>query len=85
MKPRPVTLVQRAGGATPHQAIAAAVIRQAIVDLTHQSHSVRESAVRFFADSPSLLAWCAVASLDPDVVSGYVRRSFTDRARRSVA
>ena len=51
---------------SPIQALAAAVIRQAVADATGTAAlQTRFEARAFLAGSPTLLDWCAVARLDP--------------------
>jgi hypothetical protein len=69
MKKRPVSLLDRKA-VDAHQELAAAVIRQALLDATNPDapEDVRAGARDFLAGSPMLHQWCSVAGLDPRLV-----------------
>jgi hypothetical protein len=79
MKAPAVPLVGFCSNAAAHQLLAASVIRQAVLDLLDDQPTVRRSAIMFLQDSDSLIAWCAIAGLEPDVVVAYARRAITER------
>jgi hypothetical protein len=65
---------------SPAAMLAAAVIRQAVLDATSESINrlERERARSFLAGSDSLRAWCGVAGLPADVVTDYARQIMLD-------
>ena len=69
MKKAPVSLVS-SSRVDAHQALAATVIRQALLDATNPcaTSGVRAGARAFLAGSPMLRLWCGVAGLDPGLV-----------------
>jgi hypothetical protein len=66
MKKRPTDLLGSPHALGAHQELAAAVIRQAVVDAANPQSSVRlrANARTFLAGSPMLRHWCIVAGLD---------------------
>jgi hypothetical protein len=74
MKKRPTDLLGSPRALGAHQELAAAVIRQAVVDAAHPQSSVRlrANARTFLAGSPMLRHWCTVAGLD----LGCVQRAY---------
>ncbi len=70
MKKRPTSLLSSPRSLTAHQALAAAVIRQALVDEADPASSdrLRSNAQAFLAGSSMLRQWCLVAGLDLDCV-----------------
>jgi hypothetical protein len=70
MKKRPTVLLGSPSTLGAHQALAAAVIRQALVDAADPQSSERHraSARAFLAGSTMLRQWCLVAGLDLDCV-----------------
>ena len=49
----------------PYQRLAVAIIRQAMVDLQATDREVRQKAVAFLNNSPSLRSWCTLLDKDP--------------------
>jgi hypothetical protein len=67
-----------------HQELAAAVIRQAVLDASNADapEPVRLGARAFLAGSPALLHWCDVAGLDPALVCAKLNRAQIRRVDR---
>ena len=70
MKKQPVSLLRSSKAVDAHQELAAAVIRQALLDAANPdaAERVRAGAQAFLAGSPMLRLWCGVAGLDPRLV-----------------
>ncbi len=70
MKKPPIALLNSSRAVDAHQELAAAVIRQALLDANNPAAAthVRAGARAFLAGSPMLRQWCSVAGLDPGLV-----------------
>jgi hypothetical protein len=75
MKKRPVSLLASPGRLDAHRELAAAVIRQAILDAGDPAAPapLRDGARRFLAGSPMLRQWCTVAGIDLAVLQAKCR------------
>jgi hypothetical protein len=59
---------------TPWQAVACAVLRQAVTDAQHHPNVWgRDLAAAWLRGSEGFLFWCAVAGIDPDIIERRVR------------
>jgi hypothetical protein len=58
--------------------IGAAVVRQAVLDLTARSPHLRRRAEAFFAPSAGLRFWSSVMDVSPDTISRLAHRAVSD-------
>jgi len=74
MKNRRSLLVNNA--VLPHQQLATAVIRRALIDITDPQvpEDVRRQAEAFVNGSEEIAQWCAVAGIDPELVTRRIER-----------
>ena len=81
---KPLVSLLRSRRTNAHQELAAAVIRQAVLDASslNAPEPVRLGARAFLADSPMLRHWCGVAGLDPALVRAKLNRAPIGRPQR---